>query len=104
MSLRQCPYCLTGIMVVIGCIERPMPVLLDRHHGGDWLHRAAPGLPDSTGHLTDGHQSLPTHDAAQLAGTAAGPCGRKARYGGTGRNRAATHTPVLTEIHPASPQ
>ena len=23
MSLRQCPYCLTGIMVVIGCIERP---------------------------------------------------------------------------------
>jgi hypothetical protein len=23
MSLRQCPYCLTGIMVVIGCIEPP---------------------------------------------------------------------------------
>src|SRR5215468_9997211 len=23
MSLRQCPYCLTGIMVVISCIERP---------------------------------------------------------------------------------
>jgi hypothetical protein len=23
MSLRQCPYCLTGIMVVIGCVERP---------------------------------------------------------------------------------
>jgi hypothetical protein len=23
MSLRQCPYCLTGIMVVIACIERP---------------------------------------------------------------------------------
>ena len=23
MSLRQCPYCLAGIMVVIGCIERP---------------------------------------------------------------------------------
>ena len=23
MSLRQCPYCLTGVMVVIGCIERP---------------------------------------------------------------------------------
>ena len=23
VSLRQCPYCLTGIMVVIGCIERP---------------------------------------------------------------------------------
>ena len=23
MSLRQCPYCLTGIMAVIGCIERP---------------------------------------------------------------------------------
>jgi hypothetical protein len=22
MSLRQCPHCLTGIMVVIGCIER----------------------------------------------------------------------------------
>ena len=23
MSLRQCPYCLTGVMVVISCIERP---------------------------------------------------------------------------------
>jgi hypothetical protein len=23
LSLRQCPHCLTGTMVVVGCIERP---------------------------------------------------------------------------------
>src|SRR5262249_53557338 len=51
-----------------------------------------------------GHQPLPTHGAAQLAGTTAGPCGRNPRYGGVGRNRAAADAPVPTEIHPANPQ